>query len=361
MRTIVTNGRADWSEVRDRVDMVRLATALMGAPPGRRGERSQRNQWWSCPFHPDKNPSFCIQVGSKGWRCFGCQEKGDAASLVMRLRDVEFPAAVEWLAEFCGVGPSSSRHPLACPRPRGASVLKSSGQASDRRSALSIDEAAALIDSASRRLWETAGREALAYLRNRGLEDDTIKRARLGWADKLRVPKKDGGGTWPLSGVVVPWLDAGRPALVKIRRLGFFRGSKYIELTRDHPVLYPDRDGIRPGCTAIVAEGEFDALLLAQEIGRLGVSVVTLGSASNRPTPEAIDLLCTASRLFIATHADDAGDSAASIWPAHARRARPPAGSKDWCEVHQGGRNRLRYLWPGILCGYDWPRARRTS
>jgi DNA primase len=201
----------------------------------------------------------------------------------------------------------------------------------------------------------------LAYLRNRGLEDPTIKTARLGLVVNLPVPRKDGSGTWSLSGIVIPWIDAGRLALVKVRRLGSFNGSKYIEVFRDRPILYPDRSAIRPGCTAIVAEGEFDALLLRQEIGHLGVSVVTLGGASERPSPRAIDLLCTTSRLFIATDADHGGDSAASIWPTYATRVYPPSGSKDWTEVHQQGCNRLRYLWPGILCSYDWQREGRAT
>jgi DNA primase len=218
-----------------------------------------------------------------------------------------------------------------------------------------------LIEESSRRLWEPAGREALEYLRGRGLEDGTIKAARLGWVYKLRVPNKDGGGRWPLSGIVLPWIDRDRVVMVKLRRLGLVKGRKYVEVFRDGPILYPSRAVTRPGCTAIVCEGEFDALLLSQELADLGVSVVTLGGASNRPAPQAIDLLCMAARLFIATDADPAGDGAASIWPAHAGRARPPANAKDWTEVHQSGFNRLRYLWPGLLCGHDWPRDGKAS
>jgi hypothetical protein len=51
-------GRLDWPSVRDRVDLTAVATALLGEPAGRRGERGRR-LWWSCPFHPDRNPSFC--------------------------------------------------------------------------------------------------------------------------------------------------------------------------------------------------------------------------------------------------------------------------------------------------------------
>ena len=47
------NDRIDWSSVRDRIDLVAVATALLGPAPGRRGERSTRRLWWPCPFHED--------------------------------------------------------------------------------------------------------------------------------------------------------------------------------------------------------------------------------------------------------------------------------------------------------------------
>jgi len=37
-RTTATGDRIDWSEIRDRVDLAAVATALLGPAPGRRGE-----------------------------------------------------------------------------------------------------------------------------------------------------------------------------------------------------------------------------------------------------------------------------------------------------------------------------------
>jgi DNA primase len=351
-----TGDRVDWQAVRDRVDLAPVATSLMGPAPGRRGERGRR-LWWHCPFHEDANPSFCVDPGKPFWRCFGCGEHGDAANLVMRLRNVSFPEAVRILTDGAGIVAAAPARPSQGPKPQKPRVVDHSGPGSDRRSALSVDLATSLVEESARRLWEPSGRQGLAYLRGRGLKDRTIRWARLGWVDKLSLPLKDRGGTWSISGVILPWIDRDRVALVKVRRLGLVK-RKYVEVFRDRRILYPTPAAIQPGATVIVAEGEFDCLLLGQELHDLGVAVVTLGGASEQPAPEAIDSLCMASRLFIATDGDDAGDTAASRWPAHARRIRPPAPDNDWSDVHKGGFNRLRYLWPGYLCGFNWAPCR---
>jgi hypothetical protein len=148
-------------------------------------------------------------------------------------------------------------------------------------------------------------------------------------------------------GVVIPWSDGDRLALVKIRQPEG-RRPKYAEVFRDRPTIYPGPEAIRPGAPLIIAEGEFDALLLGQELGELA-AIVTLGSASAKPGPDVLGAMLPAPIWYLATDADDAGDRAASGWPERARRVRPPAPFKDWTEAHASGCNRLRYLWGGIL------------
>jgi hypothetical protein len=106
--------RIDWHAERERIDLADVAARLLGPAPGRRGERSSRKLWWSCPFHEDNNPSFCIPIGSPWWRCYGCDAKGDAATLVMKLNGTTFPEAVAYLTG----GPSRSPrpNPRGCPR-----------------------------------------------------------------------------------------------------------------------------------------------------------------------------------------------------------------------------------------------------
>ena len=82
---------------------------------------------------------------------------------------------------------------------------------------------------------------------------------------------------------------------------------------------------------------------------RFDGAVVTLGSASARPGPAILGRMLAAAPWFIATDADEAGDKAASAWPARARRVRPPEGSRTGPSSITTGFNRIRYLWGGIV------------
>src|SRR5262249_33015128 len=157
----------------------------------------------------------------------------------------------------------------------------------------------------------------------------------------------------------IPWFDGDRLTLVKIRQPEG-RTPKYVEVFRDRPRLYPGSEAIRPGKPLVICEGELDALLLGQELADLGASVVTLGRASARPDPAILGLLLPASPWYLATDADQAGDHAASGWPARARRVRPPVG-KDWTDTHYAGFNRIRCFWGGILGrpGTPWDESTR--
>lgn len=333
--------RSDWKSARDGVDLAAVATGLLGPAPGRVGERGRR-LWWPCPFHEDRNPSFCVDPGRVFWRCFGCGEHGDAASLVMRLEGLTFPEAV---ARLTGGGPAPSRS--ARPHP-----MRPARTEPEAPNGMPHAEALALIAESSARLWSPEGAGALAYLTGpRGLSTDTIRAARLGWTPGVRLVSRD-GRPYTARGVVIPWLDGDRLALLKIRQPEGVR-PKYAEAFRDRPASYPGPGAIRPGRPLVVPEGEFDALLLAQEFGELA-AVVTLGSASARPAPGLVAPWLASPLWYIATDADDAGDKAAAGWPPRARRARPPTPFNDWTEARQAGLD-LRRWWSERLAGIEAP------
>lgn len=357
-------GRIEWDELRRRIDLAAVATNLLGPAPGRRGERGRR-LWWPCPFHQDANPSFCIDPQREWWRCYGCQEKGDAANLVMRRLGLSFPEAVRWLDGFAGgLVPALPGGPRPRPIARGACASAPRIEAGPE--GMAPRDALALMERAADRLWTSDGAAALERLRARGLTDETIRQARLGYDPAVRATTRD-GRPYTARGIVIPWIEDGRLTLLKVRQPEG-GGPKYAQVYRNRPRLYVAAP-IWPGRPAVVTEGEFDALALAQLTADWRCGVVTTGSASTRPDAELAGRMVAASPWLLAHDADEAGDRAADAWMElsrpRCRRVRPPfrgqgistdtAGGKDWSDLHRMAPNAIRYhLAPLLSTGPSW-------
>ncbi len=126
-----------------------------------------------CPFHNEKTPSFMVSEEKQFWHCFGCGEGGDIFEFIKKIENIDFTESLRILAQKAGV-----------------ILKKQDPKLLDLRARLvDIHQAAARFFIAH--LWQTKdGGVALAYLRKRGLQDDTIKEWKLGWApvsfDKLK-------------------------------------------------------------------------------------------------------------------------------------------------------------------------------
>jgi hypothetical protein len=216
-------------------------------------------------------------------------------------------------------------------------------------------DALALLEAAIERLWSSEGSDFLTYLIDRRyLSPETVKGARLGWVSTVAIPKADGNGTFAARGWLIPWFSGGRLVLLKLRRPQGHH-PKYLECygRPDRVRCYPSLEGVRPGRPLIVVEGELDCLLVQQELGE-SAAVVTFGSASARPAPSARGRLLAASPWYIATDADEPGETSARRWPPSARRVRPPGPFKDWTEVRQAGIDLGRW-WSDRLGGIENP------
>ncbi len=162
------------------------------------------------------------------------------------------------------------------------------------------------------RLWKPEGGQALDYLHGRCLNDETIKAARLGWTAGVMVPLHAGDKAARRCGVLIPWFDRDRLAMVKIRQPEGMK-PKYAEAFRDRPALYPGLEAIRQGRPLVIPYGEFDALLLGQEFRDLAAAV-TLGSASNQTDSGIRVRMLAAPVWFVAHDGDPAGDRAAAAF-----------------------------------------------
>src|ERR1700743_2446126 len=56
-----------------------------------------------CPFHKEKTGSFSVNATHGYFYCFGCHEKGDVFTFVMKLENIPFPEAVRVVAQKAGI------------------------------------------------------------------------------------------------------------------------------------------------------------------------------------------------------------------------------------------------------------------
>ncbi|MCX7512710.1 DNA primase [Frateuria hangzhouensis] len=123
-------------------------------------------EWTACcPFHNERTPSFYVSPAKQFFHCFGCGAHGSAVKFLMDYERLEFPDAVEELAQSVG---------LTVPREGGREAAPREDKS----------DLYALLDGAAR-WYENAlpgSAEARAYCERRGLDADTIARFRLGWA-----------------------------------------------------------------------------------------------------------------------------------------------------------------------------------
>ena len=126
-------------------------------------QRSGRSYKAICPFHTERTPSFFVFPERQSWRCFGaCAVGGDVFSFLMRIENMDFSEALKRLAQQAGVN-----------------LADKGGRRAAGDVLYSINEAAREFFS-----WTLAnsegGSKAAAYLRKRGLTQETIDKFQLG-------------------------------------------------------------------------------------------------------------------------------------------------------------------------------------
>ena len=122
-------------------------------------------EWTACcPFHNERSPSFYVSPAKQFFHCFGCGAHGTAIKFLMDYERLEFPDAIEELAQAVGL-----------------KVPREGGNDAPREDKTDLY---ALLDSAAR--WYEGelprNADAKAYCKKRGLDAQTIERFRIGWA-----------------------------------------------------------------------------------------------------------------------------------------------------------------------------------
>ncbi len=302
------------------------------------GCNSSRDALCIWPNHPSGRPR---------WWCRACGRGGDAIAWLVEMGRISKKEAAELRRggdlPSCGAGELlSNTRRAAAPAP----VLP---PGPDWQAA-----ARAFVATCQAALWSEAGGRALAWLRGRGLADETIRAAGLGYNPAPRDPDGWAWSTWGekrvklYRGIVIPWEVAGDLWRVNIRRpagdpkyyspAGWANGLYNAgELARDRP--------------ALLVEGEIDALTVGQVAGDL-ITPVALGSTSGARRPRWIVPLAACPLVLVALDADldpNKGARAAAWWVdvlPNAKRWRPWWGDAN--AMHQDGADLRAWISAGL-------------
>lgn len=286
-------------------------------------KRTGSNKTGLCPFHSEKTPSFTVFTNTETFHCFGCGAGGDVITFIMRAENLEYTAALEFLAKRAGMEmPVDNEHK--------SEMLK-------RSRILEMNKDAAKFFN--QMLYSPEAERARAYLEKRKLSSAAVKRFGLGYApdsfDALRNHMKKLGysdaelkeaflcGKSERTGKFFDYFR-GRlifPIIDNFSNVIAFGGRaindevkpKYLN-TSDTPVFKKSRNlfalNFARSCAdeyIILCEGYMD--VIAVNMAGFSNAVATLGTALT--SEQARIMAKYTKKVVISYDSDDAGQSAA--------------------------------------------------
>ena len=124
-----------------------------------------------CPFHNEKTGSFSVNRNMQIFKCFGCGVSGNVFGFIERTENISFPEAVQFLADRAGI---------KLPEKTNDGYDNSKRNLKERIATINKEAATYYY----RMLRSNEGRNAMQYLKNRGLSDETINSFGLGFAGR---------------------------------------------------------------------------------------------------------------------------------------------------------------------------------
>ena len=79
-------------------------------------KRAGSNANGLCPFHSEKTPSFTVFKGTDSFYCFGCGAGGDVITFIMKVENLDYVGALEFLAKRA-FPPRATRRKAVCDVP----------------------------------------------------------------------------------------------------------------------------------------------------------------------------------------------------------------------------------------------------
>ncbi len=290
--------------------------------------------------------------------CHVCGEMGDIVKFIGFMEGISFLEACEHLGVLLDDQPVTAHKRAYNPHDDDPPVEEWQRHAK------------AFAETCKANLWATPA--ILAWLRARGLTDEMIDRAGLGYNPTDRfIERKDWGierqddpkKIWLPRGITIPWLIEGQLWAMKIRRSksdmerdhkrGIKKPSKYVLVSGSSNGIYGiDRIVADPSKPTLIVEGEFDKLIGEQCVGDF-CNVVATGGTSNGHGERWALTLSMSPVVLVGFDADPSGNgkkAAKDYW----LKAIPhstlwlPWGAKDVNDMHLLGKSLRAWVEVGI-------------
>jgi 5S rRNA maturation endonuclease (ribonuclease M5) len=181
-------------------------------------------------------------------------------------------------------------------------------------------------------LWSEQGEKALAWLRERGISNESIDKHSLGFNPADATMDWGTGEKITLNrGIVIPYLGQEQVWKIEIRRATHKHDQRYRTVKGSANALY-NYEALEYLGKAVICEGVFDCLVMGQALDEAGITdviAVATGSTNGSYGDRWVMKLNLCDNVVIAMDSDEGGNKAALWWQERmstARRWKPSCG-----------------------------------
>jgi len=156
-------------QILSRIDIIEIVGSFV------RLKKRGTNYLGLCPFHNEKTPSFTVSPVKEIYKCFGCGRSGNTISFLMEHEKYSYAEALRWLA---------AKYNVEIEEKEVSPELRQQQQVADSLYILNGFAGKWFHDTL---LTSEEGQDiGLSYLRQRGFNDDIIRKFNLGYSPEQR-------------------------------------------------------------------------------------------------------------------------------------------------------------------------------
>lgn len=310
-------------QIKERLDIVEVISEQVVL------KKRGNNFWGLCPFHKDKNPSFCVTPHLGIYKCFSCGEAGDALKFIMKTRNMEFKDLIVELADKFG---------LELPKTHKSDGTSTKEVKEQMLAATMV--AAEYYHDLLLREKDANAEVALKYLTKRGIGTDIIKKFHIGVApkaysalyDELRkdfsneilekaglILKSDKGGYIDRfrNRVIIPiqnengeFVAFGARALEADQNPKYLNSSDSLIYNKSRLLygLYTAKDAIKKEDAVVLMEGYFD--VISSQAHGIENCVASCGTSLTADHVKLLSRYTKSRRIYLSFDTDSAGQKA---------------------------------------------------